>query len=93
MLAPKPYLTACLHVLEQALLDCRAGLRTGKMTGRQAEALMDAVHSIPSLMERWEECDLDQLRAELSGYDAEWPGGHLLRVFEISTAPPSDLTE
>lgn len=59
MLAPQPYQTACPRVLEQVLLDCQVGLRTGKMTTRQAEALVDATHNIPSLLEHWEECDID----------------------------------
>ena len=82
MLAPQPYRTACLHVLEQAVLDCHSGLRTGKMTVRQAEAFMNAVRNIPGLLERWEGCNLGQLRTELTGYDVEWPDGRLLPLFE-----------
>lgn len=90
MLAPQPY-----QALEPAVFDCRAGLRTGTVTTRQAEALMYAFHNIPSSLEQWEACDLSQLTAELRGYDSVWPGGHLLRVFEDGDAVAlnSDLYE
>lgn len=89
MLAPQPHHTACLQVLGQAILDCRVGFRAGRMPAGQAEALMDGVHNIPGLLEKWDTCDLGQLRAELTGYHAVWAGCQLLTVFERALAEPA----
>jgi len=58
------------------------------MTREQAAACIDAAHNVPELLENWERCDLDQLYAELRAYDASWPSGRLLRVFEEAVRQP-----
>jgi len=58
------------------------------MTPEQAAAAIDAVHSLPQLLENWERCDVEQLQAELRGYDDSWPGRRLLPVFEETVRRP-----
>jgi hypothetical protein len=53
-----------------------------------AAAAIDAVHNIPDPLKSWKPCDLDQLTAELWGYDASWPRGRLLQVFEETVRRP-----
>jgi hypothetical protein len=83
MLAPEPYLSACLAVLQRATLDARfvnwgalASLwtRLRGNTARRTADLMDAVHNIPWLIQHWEECDQKLLRSTLEDYDRAWGG-------------------
>jgi hypothetical protein len=78
MLAPEPYLSACLEVLYQASIHARmigwAGEQGGLTAEQSAEVadLMDAVHNIPHLLQNWETCDESMLRAFLEGFDTKW---------------------
>ena len=69
--APEPFLTGYLSVLRNAILMARnwagADVRNEKLAD-----LMDAVHNIPELLNRWEECDEPSLRSALEHYDARW---------------------
>ncbi len=69
--APEPFLTGYLSVLRNAILMARnwagADVRNEKLAD-----LMDAVHNIPELLNRWEECDEPSLRSALKHYDARW---------------------
>ena len=77
-LAPEPYLSACLEVLLQATIHARLigydGHDTG-LTPAQSDCLadlMDAVHNIPDLLKRWEECDEPFLRSFFEAFDQKW---------------------
>lgn len=71
MLAPEPHLSACLHILYFATLEARAiSWRSGDP--KQVAALMDAVHNIPVLLQRWEICDEKLLVSTLDDYDRAW---------------------
>jgi hypothetical protein len=80
MLAPEPYLSACLEVLYRASIHARligwAGEKAGLTPEQSAEVadLMDAVHNIPHLIQRWEECDEKLLRSFLETFDTKWKG-------------------
>jgi hypothetical protein len=77
-LAPGPNMKACLRVLYQAAVQGRMlgweGERGGLSPQRsqQLADLMDAVHEIPDLVQRWEECDEGLLRSMLKAYDEKW---------------------
>lgn len=78
MLAPEPYLSACLEVLYMATIHARSigyGGQTAGLTAAQGDCLadlMDAVHNIPHLLQRWEECDERLLRSFLEVFDGKW---------------------
>ena len=92
MVAPEPYLSACLHVLYLATVHARSlgysgqgSIRTrlSRDTSRQLADLMDAVHNLPHMINAWETCDEDRLRADLSAYDEKW--GHR---YPLKLLPP-----
>jgi hypothetical protein len=91
MLAPEPHLTACLAVLSHATIHARLiawGGEASGLTARQSSQIadiMDAVHNIPQLLQRWEDCDQALLRAMLHDLDAKWG----LRLLEVYDAAPS----
>lgn len=80
MLAPEPYLSACLEVLYRAATHARvigwSGEKDGlsSMQSAQIADLMDAIHNIPHLLQRWEQCDEGLLRSFLETFDTKWKG-------------------
>jgi hypothetical protein len=87
--APEPFLSAYLAVLETATVAARnwAG---GEVSREQIADLMDAVHNIPRLLNRWEECDEPSLRSALKQYDRKWARSEanvrLTRVLQTAIA-------
>lgn len=87
MMAAEPYLSACLEVLYRATISARSLGWDGEKTGLSAAdsqrlvALMEAVHNIPLLLRRWEDCDEAMLRGFLETFDTKWNGG-LLAAYE-----------
>ena len=79
-LAPEPYLSACLDVLYRATIHARLIAYDGHYAGLTAERsdcladMMDTVHEIPRLLQRWEECNEPLLRGMLADFDAKWSG-------------------
>ena len=71
MIAPEPHLRACLHVLYTATVGARFQAWHAKDANRSA-ALMEAVHTLPLLLTRWETFDEGMLRAYLARHDAGW---------------------
>ena len=95
MLAPEPYLSACLEVVYRAALNARVIGWSGEKDGLNAQQsaqladLMDAIHNIPHLLQRWEQCDESLLRSFLETFDTKWKGsgaGLLLVVYEEALA-------
>jgi hypothetical protein len=91
MIAPEPYLSACLEVLYRAAIHARVIGWSGEKEGLSADQsaqvadLMDAIHNIPHLLQRWEQCDEGLLRLFLETFDAKWKGtsdARLLVVYE-----------
>jgi hypothetical protein len=87
-LAPEPYLSACLEVLRKATIHARligyAGHDAG-LTSTQSDCLadlMDAVHNVPDLLKRWEECDERLLRSFLEAFDQKWHEHTSARLLE-----------
>lgn len=80
MFAPKPQLTACLHVLRLATVHARL-LAWSKGPHEHIAALMDAVHTIPNLLGQWEKCGEALLLDMLGDYDTAW-GGDLRAEYE-----------
>lgn len=88
-IAPEPYLSACLRVLYSATVEARALAWDGQQVPldehqvqRLAE-LMDAVHNIPLLLSRWEDCDESLLRGMLSAYDTKWAHASRTRLLVV----------
>lgn len=77
-LAPEPYLSACLEVMRQATIHARLIAYSGHDAGLTAEQsdcladLMDAVHNLPDLLQRWEACDERLLQSFLEAFDEKW---------------------
>jgi hypothetical protein len=80
---------ACLAVLARAAVAGRmlgyegssAGLSANKSA--QVADLMDAVHNIPDLAGRWEDCNESLLVGMLQDYDTKWkPSITLADVYE-----------
>ena len=97
-LAPEPYLSACLEVLQHATIHARLIAYGGHEAGLTAEQsdcladLMDAVHNIPDLLNRWEECDERLLRSFLQTFDDKWhrhTGARLLITYLRFVEPES----
>jgi hypothetical protein len=78
VLAPEPYLSACLEVLHRAAIYARLLGWNGDKVGLSVEEatylghLMDAVHEIPRLLQRWETCDEDLLRGMLEDLETKF---------------------
>ena len=85
VLAPEP----CLPMVRRAILICKS---VG-VSAVQPTELMDAVYNCPSLIQGWEVCDPERLRADLRAYDECWVG-HLsrhtllLEIFHAETQQP-----
>lgn len=91
MLAPQPFLSACLDVLYAATIQARllgyAGVssvrhRLRRRNAQQITDLMDAVHNIPILLASWEKCDEALLRGTLKTYDDKWCGASSIRLHD-----------
>ena len=75
MIAPEPYLSACMAVVCRALLHARLMGYSGTVDAAQLADLMDAVHNIPDLVRNWECCDIEYMRtAFLKAYDDKGNG-------------------
>ena len=67
MLAPEPYLSACVAVIESAVLQARSLAWSNDPAQLDEIAkLMDAIHNLPGLLQRWEDCNESWLRAALT---------------------------
>lgn len=97
MIAPEPYLTACLRVLHHATLEARLLATKGERQGLSASSteqiweLMDAVHNLPGLIHAWERCDEAWLRRWFKDYDAKYGDRshvRLLAVYESALKSP-----
>ena len=91
-LAPEPYLSACLAVLDRAIIYSRAWNGSAKFPNEHTADLMDAIHNIPSLLQNWEKCDVELLRtAFLKAYEQKWlarGGIALCQIFDDVVAVP-----
>ena len=82
--APEPYLTACLTLLENSIIYCRAACYSNKWTVEHVADLMDAIHNIPWLIQNWECCNIKFLRESfLQVYDKKWSGNGGLALCKI----------
>ncbi|NUP09150.1 MAG: hypothetical protein HOW73_24125 [Polyangiaceae bacterium] len=63
-----------------------SGERNGLSPAQASElaALMDAIHNIPHLLQRWESCDEEALRATLEAFDAKFSerGRGLVAIYD-----------
>ncbi len=83
--APEPYLSACLNVLQYAILQCRIYAWSNEISAEHVADLMDAVHNIPTLIRHWETCDVELLREEFLRYEQKWRdrgGSALCKIFD-----------
>ena len=69
-LAPEPYLSACLAVLRHAIVQAR--WIAYRDHHEQLADLMDAIHNLPDLLQRWEQCDERLVRSLLVVFDDKW---------------------
>ena len=76
---PEDKLRACLAVLHTACVRARLLGYQGQAEGlstKRAELLadlMDAVHHLPQLIDRWPSCNEQLLRGMLEAFDHKWP--------------------
>jgi len=82
-IAPEPYLSACLAVLDRTILYCRAAGWSNALSAEHVADLMDAVHNIPGLLQNWERCDVALLRAILDEYEQKWLGTEGMALGQI----------
>lgn len=67
MLAPEPYLSACLDVIAYAALRSRElGWSNDPDQLTVIANMMDAIHNLPELVRRWDTCDEAMLRTMLT---------------------------
>lgn len=82
--APEPYLSACMAVMQRATLTSRAWGWSGTVSAEHLADLMDAIHNIPQLVQHWELCDVEFLRTSfLQSYDRKWSGRGGLGLCEL----------
>ncbi len=91
--APEPYLSAFLRVMDRAVLSCRSGNWSAAYSNQQTADLMDAIQCIPALILNWETCEIDWFREFLERYDRKWcPNGEesLTGLFDdvVAGRPP-----
>ena len=73
-LPPESELRACLEVLRRAILNARSWAWKKKVDPAQLADLMDAIHNIPDMLQRWESCDRELMLEMLSDYETKWSG-------------------
>jgi hypothetical protein len=92
MVAPEPYLSACMTVIYRAVLHARLLGYSGTVDAAHIADLMDAVHNIPDLVRNWERCDIEMLRVFLKDYEEKWAsrgGVPLCEIFDQRVAGDS----
>jgi hypothetical protein len=82
-IAPEPYRSACLAVLDRTILYCRAAGWSNALSAEHVADLMDAVHNIPWFIQNWERCDVALLRAMLYEYEQKWLGTEGMALGQI----------
>ena len=82
-IAPEPYLSACMTVVYRALLHARVMGLSGTVDAAHIADLMDAVHNIPGLVQKWDRCDIGLMRAYLKSYEEKWAKRGGLALCEI----------
>ena len=78
VIAPEPYLSACLQVLQRAILYTRAHHYEPEI----ALDVMDAIHNIPPVLGDWQEFADKMIRSDLARCDSKWPTG-LLAAYDF----------
>jgi len=96
VMAPEPYLSACLTVMFHAMIHARSlGWRNADPANEMSREsnehiadLMDAVHNLPSLVQHWGGCNQDKLRNFLIAHDEKWQmkGPLLLKLYDDTVA-------
>lgn len=94
-IAPEPYLTAYLYVLEKSTLHSKQlavlmynsfSSRFNKKNYKQIIDLNETIHNIPEMLNDWEKCDESKLKLSLYEYDKRWAdiksSFSLIRTFE-----------
>lgn len=71
-IAPEPYHSALMGVMQEAMVHVRNDARNGQVTSDQVADLMDSIHNIPHLVEHWEDCDEHYLKNSFVAYDMRW---------------------
>jgi hypothetical protein len=73
LIAPEPYLSACMSVVRLAVLHARRMGWSGQVQPDHLADLMDAIHNVPELVQNWETCDVDFMREGFfRAYDRKW---------------------
>ncbi len=91
---PEREFRACLQVLTWAILQARAWAWQKQVPIEQLADLMDAVHNIPSFLERWEACDQGLLMAMLNDFEQKWAsssGLALRSIYEQEMTAQSEI--
>jgi hypothetical protein len=73
MIAPEPYLSACMAVIHGTVVRARAMSWSRNIDPAHLADLMDAIHNIPEMVQTWERCDVEFMRsAYFMAYDEKW---------------------
>ncbi len=84
MVAPEPYLSACMEVLYRTAITCRMWGWSNNAPSEHLADLMDAIHNIPHLVQNWEGCDVKLLREGfLQPYQEKWRSSGGLPLCQI----------
>ncbi len=84
-IAPEPYHSALMDVLQEAMICTRAWARAGELQAEQVSDLMDSLHNVPHLLSNWEQCDTHFLKNSFVAYDMRW-GAKGLKLLDIYNA-------
>ncbi len=89
-LAPEPILRAALRVLHVAAYTTRNWTLAADVSRKQINALWEAIHVIPDLLQRWrrDEDALRELRGYLREYDRCWSSPRLEVIFDQALDAP-----
>lgn len=83
MVAPEPYFSACMEILDRQILLSRVWGWSREVCPEHLTDLMDATHNIPGLVRNWERCDVEWLRKSLGRYERKWAGKGGLPLLQI----------
>jgi hypothetical protein len=87
-----------MEILYRASTACRVWGWSDGVSAEHLADLMDAIHNIPHLVQRWEGCDIDFLReAYLKPYEQKWSqrgGLALCKIFDdlVAGDPPDSVS-
>jgi hypothetical protein len=87
------------EILEKYLMVIRQGIVQGRILAEQKKSyeqiydILDAIHNIPELLVKWEDCDESWLIEELKRYDKKWQSKYSGSLSEIVRKKPKSASK